>query len=212
MERRKITIHAALGELKKLDDRINKAIQNSNFIGFMKNSAEKVSGTTYNEEEFKTSVLANYQSVTDLIALRDRIKSAVTMSNATTKVTIDNIDMSVAEAIEKKSSIEYQKQLLRKMTSQYDNAVRNIAVQNERMEEELNVQITALTSKGDAKAVEKMTGFMEQYRGQHGWKDIDPLKLKDRIDTLSVSIANFETDVDVVLSISNATTHIEIDV
>ena len=48
----------------------------------------------------------------DLISRRNKIKSAIIMSNAKTVVEVAGKQMTVAEAIDKKSSIEYEKELL----------------------------------------------------------------------------------------------------
>lgn len=204
-----MTIHAALGELKKLDQRIKKTTVDAKFIGYMKNSAEKVVSTNLNEEEFKTAAIASHQSITDMIKERNAIKSAVTISNATTNVKIGDVDMTVAEAIEMKTSIQYKKELLKRMSDQYSSVIVSLNYKNEDMEENLDSQITALTGK-DNKAIANLDGFMEQYRAANGWKDVDPLGLKDKIDTLEKEIADFETNVDVALSTSNATTYITI--
>lgn len=51
---------------------------------------------------------------------------------------------------------------------------------------------------------------MEQYRNNNSWENVDPLNLKEKIDVLEQRIFDFETNVDVALSVSNATTFIEI--
>ena len=52
----------------------------------------------------------------------------------------------------------------------------------------------------------------EQYRSQNGWDIIDPLKIDDLIAKLEEEILNFETNVDVALSQSNALTYITIEI
>ena len=204
-----MTIHAALGELKKLDGRIDRAIYAANFIGYKKASADKVMGTSFNTEDFKKNAEASYQSICDLIERRDIIKSAITLSNATTKVQVGQKEMTVAEAIEKKASIEHRKSLLERMTKQYNDAVLKTNHNNEKMEENLNDQVMSLTDKSDAKqATANLAGFMDAYRASNGWETIDPLGLKAKIDALNEEVEDFENNVDVALSISNATTKI----
>lgn len=205
---KQITIHAALGELKKIGQRIDKATRNTDFIGTMKASADKVNNTGMDKDKFKEDVTSNYQSITDLIALRNKIKSAIVLSNATTKLTVGKKEMTVAEAIEYKTSIEYQRDLLNKMARQYKEAVSIVTMQNERVEMNLDAQVANLAGKDSNK--NNLSGYMEEYRKQNGWTLVDPIDLKSKIDALEEEITDFETNVDVALSVSNATTFITI--
>lgn len=209
MENRKMTIHAALGEIKKLKQRIEKGINGAVFIGNMKKSAETVNNYAHKKDEFKDIVSANYQSLEDLMSNLYEIKSKVTLSNALTTVIIGQETMTVAEAINRKELIEFEKNLLRRMKNQYDRIITDTTRKNEDVEDNLNDQVTALVGK-DPKAKDNLTGFMEQYRNNNCWENVDPLNLKEKIDVLEQRIFDFETNVDVALSVSNATTFIEI--
>ena len=102
---RKISITEALNELKLYDSKIMKAITNAKLVGAAKKSADKVG--VVKKEDFEERAKASYQSVTDLIANRNTLKSAIVKSNAVTEVTINGKTMTVAEAIERKNSIDY---------------------------------------------------------------------------------------------------------
>lgn len=208
---KQITIHAALAEIKKLKQRIEKGTRNAVFIGNMKKSADTVNGYAYNKQEFKTIVEANYKSLNDLIKNLNEYKSKVTLSNAVTDLEVGKETMTVAEAIFRKEYIEYEKILLRKMKSQYENVVSSTTMKNEKVENDLNDQVTVLVGK-DTKAKDNLVSFMEQYRNTNSWENIDPLDLKAKIDELEDRIFDFETNVDAALSVSNATTTITVEV
>ncbi|HYK73264.1 MAG TPA: hypothetical protein VEV44_09105, partial [Pseudoneobacillus sp.] len=100
-----ITIAKGLVELKLLNNRINRVINDSVFAGF---TVGKKVMTGFNDiEELEQRAKSDYQSVQDLIKRRNEIKSAIVVSNATTEVQIADKTLTVAEAIERKSSIEY---------------------------------------------------------------------------------------------------------
>lgn len=208
---KQITIHAALAEIKKLKQRIEKGTKNAVFIGNMKKSADTVNGYAHSKQDFKTIVEANYKSLTDLIKNLNDYKSKITLSNAVTTLEVGQEVMTVAEAINRKQYIEYEKTLLKTMKNQYDRVVSNTTFRNEEVESDLNDQVMALTSK-DPKAKDNLAGFMEQYRNSNSWENVDPLDLKARIDALEERIFDFETNVDAALSVSNATTTITIEV
>src|SRR5690606_13391079 len=105
-----LSIAGALVELKLLDKRIEKATGNGLFVSYK--LGQNVPKLFKNSEEMLTTIKASHQSVTALITRRNMIKSAIVVSNATTKVTIGDESMTVAEAIERKNSIYYDKALL----------------------------------------------------------------------------------------------------
>lgn len=100
-----ITITEALNELKLYDARIRKAISNTKLAGAAKKSSARIGAITKNE--FNEHAKASYQSVTDLIANRNTLKSAIVKSNAVTEITVNGKVMTVAEAIERKNAICY---------------------------------------------------------------------------------------------------------
>lgn len=110
---RKISITEALNELKLYDSKITKAITNVTLCGATKKSSDKVG--VVKKEDFEDRAKASYQSVTDLIANRNTLKSAVVKSNTVTEVTVTDKIMTVTEAIERKNSIEYDETLLNEM-------------------------------------------------------------------------------------------------
>ena len=59
-------------------------------------------------QEFLDDAVSKLQSANDLINYRRALKSAVLQSNAVTKVTVADKEMTVAEAIEYKNSISLE--------------------------------------------------------------------------------------------------------
>lgn len=207
---KKITIHEAIGEIKKLRKRAMQKNSEASYIGYKKKSADNVANSTMNPENFAKAVQGNYDSVTRLLKNANDIKSKIILSNATTKIKVGEEEMTVAEAIERKKSIEFEEQLLSTMVIQYRNTINTVDGYNRNMEESLDEQVSNLAGK-DNSGKNNLTGYMEQYRQQNGWDVIDPLTLKDKIENLRESITDFKNNVDVALSVSNATTFVEID-
>lgn len=132
----KLTVTRALTELKTLDARINRKIQEGVFIGFT-TGRNPVRGYK-NNEEFERDVKANYQSIQDLIKRRNIIKRTIVLSNANTYIEIAGKRMTVAEAIERKNSIQYEKELLKQMEKEYDYVISVHADETERVKEKLD--------------------------------------------------------------------------
>lgn len=203
----KLTIHGALRELKTLDSRINRATSELTIIGCKKSSSDTDYTTGRDVKKFETEARAGYDKVKALIERRDAIKRAIILSNATTHVQIDNVDYTVAEAIDKKSSIEYERDLLANMKADVGKAKAIVSRNNSKMEDNLNKQIENLTA-GNATKVESMQDFANMYRADNSWTLIDPLNAEEIIDKLESKITKFLDTIDEALSVSNAITTI----
>ena len=208
----KYSIHRSLGELKTLEKRINKEISSARFIGFKKNSATKEYNTGLVSEEFQTQAKSKLDSVRDLIDRKKKFKEAIVNSNAITKVIVGTEEMTVASAIERKESIQYEKQLLEQMVIQYNQAITTVQKQNDKVENAIDEKVSVMLGGENAsKNSDMVKTFGENYRKENGWDVINPLELKAIIDKLDYSITTFDNEVDVILSESNATTFIEIE-
>ncbi len=207
-----ITITRALSELKLLNSRIERTINETTFVAANKKSAKKVNNV-FTKEEFIENSKSGYQSVLDLIERRKKIKSAIVDSNAKTTVTIGDKTMSVAEAIERKDSIQYDKMLLDAMVKQYNYSVATVNRQNEVVQQKCDDLLTTmLGSENKTKAnKDEIASITNPYLEQNEWEVIDPLSLDKKINTLKTEIEQFESDVDFVLSESNCITKINID-
>lgn len=208
---RKISITEALNELKLYDAKINKAISNATFVGAAKKSSNKIG--IVSKDTFTDRAKASYQSVSDLIANRNALKSAIVKSNAITEVQVDGKTMTVAEAIERKNSIDYDKQLLEVMQRQYVNASDAVLRENVKVDRKIDELLTALIGKDTDKKISKedQEAVETPYRNKNEYELVDPLNIYDKIQKLESDIDGFESSVDIALSVINATTFIEVD-
>lgn len=208
---RKISITEALNELKLYDSKITKAITNATFCGAAKKSSDKVG--VVKKEYFDERAKASYQSATDLIANRNTLKSAVVKSNAITGVEIDGVPMTVAEAIERKNSIEYDETLLNEMKRQYANATATVDKENKKVDAQIDKLLETFTGRDSDKKPDKdtMSAIADPYREKNEFEFVDPLDLYEKIQALEANIDGFKSNVDTVLVLSNATTFIEIN-
>lgn len=207
---KRISITEALKELKLYDARINKAIAATKFIGAKKKSDDKIG--TINKDVFDQLAVSGHQSIMDLIANRTKIKAAIVQSNATTMVEIAGIKYTVAQAIERKNSIEYEKDLLLAMKTQWSEANIRVNNENSKVDNQVNKMLEAFLGKDSDKKVSQtdLSTISDQYRDKNEWELEDPLGLYNRMLELESNIDSFEADVDVRLSISNSITYIEV--
>jgi len=209
----KMTVHKALVELKTLDSRISKATTEVPFVLANKHANTKISGIPVSE--YCENMKSAYQRVRDLIARRDAIKRAVVMSNATTKVTIGSDEFTVAEAIEMKNhGIGYYQSLLNVMSNSYRRAQRDADVNNgDALEERADEYIKSMY--GNATDLKNLTEDIKRVRADfiaaQTYELVDPIKVKEQMESLESDISTFMVEVDAALSVSNAITEIEIE-
>ncbi len=207
-----MTIHKGLAELKILDGRIKKEIQNGSYCAANKHSNEKINGITI--EDFRKTVQGTYDKVTDLINRRKAIKKAIVLSNAKTTVKIADTEYTVAEAIEMKNhGIEFETMLINVMDMQYKQALAEVNRQNgNNLEERADQYVTAIygqkegkTNSADIDKVRK--DFLEA----NSYEIVDPINVPEKVEELRQKIDAFMADVDSALSVSNALTEITIE-
>lgn len=208
--KRKISITEALVELKLYDAKINKALSSTQFVGSKKKSENKVGVTDL--DAFVALSKSGYQSVSDLIKNRAAIKSAVVQSNAVTKVEIAGKVYTVAEAIERKNSIEYDKDLLNEMKTQWANETLKVNRENQKVSAQVDKMLEASLGRDSDKKVSEsdLATIHDAYHERNDWELVDPLGLYEKIQQLETEIDAFEADVDIRLSISNSVTYIEV--
>lgn len=216
MTNEKMTVHKALAELKIIDDRINNAIVSGTYVIANKHSNTKIHGMTI--DDFKTSMKADFQKVSDLIARRNAIKRAVVASNAATKVKVGDNEYTVAEAIEMKNhGMEFKNTFKNYVARQYTNAKnefdKNSGEPLERRAENYVLSVIQAQPKDSKMAVDSdaMKNLRAQYIKDNTYDIIDPIGVKDVIEKLDNEISDFITEVDAALSVSNALAVLDIE-
>lgn len=202
----KISITRALAELKLLDNRINRAIEELKFAVCV----TKKTNYNINKNEFTAQATAAYQSVNDLINRREKIKAAVMNSNATTRVKIGSKEMTVSEAIEMKHTIQYKEYILEKVREQRLQVTKEYEAHKNKVKQAIDANITQICSrdvKPDPAVIQDLTDFF--YKSD-SCEVFDPLSLDTLVTTLTAEIEDFKLNVDFALSEANSLSFIEI--
>ena len=208
-----ITVSRALVRLKTLDSQIRGEIEEMKDLALAKPGKRALTGYA-SEEDITKQAVHTHDKVTGLIAERKKVKAAVVASNAQTTVTVAGKSYTVAEAIERKNSLEYDKLLLRKLKEQYRAAVVNVERANNDLEaNKVDRYIESVYGKdaGTRDRSGEIQKARQDYLDQNSWVMLDPLNLAQKIEALEEDIRTFEAEVDVVLSESNATTRVVIE-
>ena len=212
MTKEKMTVHEGLSTLKTLNKRIAKEINSCVFVNSNKHSNVKIDGRTI--DDYKNEIKSNYQTVTDLIKRREALKRAITLSNATTTVTIADKIMTVAEAIEyKNTGIEFKRLLCNVISGQY-TTVRNYVNDNNgaTLEDKADNYVQRMFGNKESGVDNAVISKAKQeYIENNTFDIIDPLNVSKIMQELQNEIDLFESKVDSALSTSNALTMIEFE-
>lgn len=204
----KLLVTQALNELKLLDSRIVNEICKSKFVASAKTVEKNI--TPYcSKENFITKAKASYDSINALIERKSKIKAAVIASNATTKVEINGVTMTVAEALELKTSIGYKQDMLTDMKSQLASAKSEMEKRNLDLERKIDNILETMVSKDAKTKKDDFKEITDPMRTNGEYSLVDPLRIEDVIEKLENEIEGFKSNVDSVLQISNCITTIE---
>lgn len=215
MNKYSMTVHEALSELKVLGSRIEKELASNAYILCNKHANTKIDGVTIADanEQMKASL----QRVTDLINRRNAIKRAVTISNATTNVTLskDNgstITMTVAELIEYRNvGITYLEKLLNTLSTQYNAVISSVKRHNDSICSDADRYVTQLFGNKDGLSEDVIENTRKAYIEANTYDTLDPNKVLAKISELQSELDFYNTKVDAALSTSNAITVIEFE-
>ena len=207
----KILVTKALGELKILDDRILREVASANFVASAKTVESKVTPNK-TKEKFAVEAKSKLQSINDLVERRKKLKAAIVESNSKTLVNINGVEMTVANAIERKTSIEYEYDLLRTMESQLAKANKNVNVKNLEMESKIDSLVETAFGRDNKANIkpEEYSSIAEPYRKANEYSLVDPLSIEEKIEAMKNDLEGFKSEVDSCLQISNCTTYIQI--
>ena len=119
----KISVTRALATLSKIEDKITKRINTLDTIHIARGEGDRkaIPGSLVSVSAFESTAVSDFQGLVDLMKVRDELKAAVVQSNAVTKVTVGGVEMTVAQAIERKRTIIFNEQLLAKLIAQYNH-------------------------------------------------------------------------------------------
>lgn len=207
MNTEKMTVTQALVELKTLDKRIVKLIEESGFISIYQPNSSR-----FKVEERETEIKANYAKITDLISRRNAIKAALVKSNATTTVQVAGKTYTVAEAIDaKQHAMVFQMRMAGRMAEQQRQATENFARISGNVERSA-ADIATKVAGGNNTEQSSSEIYKSTYDGYIAANMptmVDPLKLSEVITKMNENADEFMTSVDTALSVINATTIIE---
>lgn len=209
MEKQKMTIHRALSELKLIDSKIDRAIKEINPSGGYQ-QGKNINGL-YSKEEFEKSAKSKYDSVNDLIDRKVRIKSEIVKSNSNTIISVSGNKMTVADAISYKSIIPQKNTLVNELRRKHNNTIAAVNSNNQKISDNCQRILEAALGKDNVQIGKSDTDSIRKpYMEANEFHIFDPIEVEKKIALIESETQDFLSEIDAVLSESNAITIIEV--
>lgn len=204
----KLTIHRALSELKLIVAKIEKGIKD--IVPSGTQQTNRLVNGVYEKVKFEDNAKSSFQSVTDLIDRKNKIKSAIVKANGVTIITVAGEQMTIADAINLKSVVEVRKKFIDHLRRSHNTAKATVEQHNAKVDANaLQLAASALQKQnvkiGDDDVQKVIAPYVEANKAVL----IDPLNIEDKVKEMEEKLSAFESEVDAVLSEANAVTFIE---
>lgn len=206
-----MTLAKALVELKLLTKRIEKRSDELKPVAVKQ--AGKLLSTKLTQTEFEKNAKACWQSVRDLMARRSRIKSALVVANATVQVKICGKDYTLAEAIEQKQMMKLEETIIcstREKFAEVKFEMEEIERNNDAKLQKLLESVYGGAGKERSVAAEDHDAVATPFKKANEPTLVDPLDCEKMLRKIEEEMENFLAEVDVCLSVANATNSITI--
>lgn len=207
----KMLVTQGLSELKILDARIDREIRNAEFVACAKVSEANVyPGCT--KADYIKEAKSSLDSVLGLIKRREQIKAAIIESNAKTVVEVCGEKITVAEAIDLKTTMQYRVRLVNRVKNQFSEAMATASNRNRKMEDQIDNLVTTAYGRENKNGIkqEDYDAIAKPYRASNESGIVSFGNVEKFIKDEGEYIEKFTATVDQVLQVSNCITFIEI--
>ena len=222
-----ILVTKALDERDLLKKKIIRAIDDASFVATKRKKDDKCANgytrdmspvSLLDIEEFKQNATSQYQSINDMIKRYNDINAAITLSNATTLITVAGKEITRAAAItlrksimDARSSDNFDRMLLDKMIRNYNDAVEYYT----KLTQIADNQAASYTNNfigndSNKKLNDDELAAVKQLTDDLYPEFIDPIGIADEINAKTDYLDAVVSEIESAIKISNATTYIEI--
>lgn len=208
----KMLVTQALDERDLLAKRIGGSIDSATFVDLAKKNSDKVISAKIDKEEFKKNAVAQFQSISDLIARYNRLDKAISKSNSTTEIEVCGEKMTVANAISFKMRMQkhtFEVDLWSKLRIDWERAKMTASKLNNDLNDAAESMRLSILGKDTKVKEEKPLAVVEEYVKENTAELCDPLDAEKKTRELQDNLDAFLKAIDTQIKVSNATTTIE---
>ena len=208
-----ISITRALATLKSLNVRIEEESKRQVLTVPTRGTGDTLDVVDWpgTSAEAEAIIKKRWQGLNDLINVRNDIRRAVLLSNATTKIKIAGKEITIVEVLDYRKGLPEKTKLLNALKQNVSNVAAVTVRANTAYEKQLQ-EVRDNAMAGQRKHDEEsMAVFLNPITIMHKPGILDPLGAAKIIEDMEAEIHDFELNADYALSESNATTKIVIE-
>lgn len=207
----KIIVQRALDELSTLSNRINSLIAEGRFIDLVKGKRSVPLTKRFKDEEsLKKFLKSNKDKVDSLIERQLMLHTKITESNAITKFTVDGVEMTVAEALNRKRLASQKMDYLTNMRQQLVNCERKIMINENEIQATIEQRLAVRFGSDVKPDKDDQENISKEVRADLALSLTDPNNIGRDIDDEIDKLETFIGAVDSEMVICNSRTEIEL--
>lgn len=211
-----LTLTRLLSSLKQLDQKVKDYLTTNHLLVYVGMGDSKVNIKDNRPvEEMTRLIQAEHDTIDTVLARQLALQRALKRTNAVTKVSLYNVEMTIQEALVEKHLLPHKKSLLTLYKNAMSESLRLCASQQEEFRKRVDVLSEATIGKettgtnAELRTLE-LAKLVEQQRQTWGPSVVDPMKLGEKITKLQNEISEIELELDERLSVINATTTVTV--
>lgn len=227
MEKKEMTIHAALAQVKILQKRLMKCMtgENAVYIGVTIGNSGKCNGTTV--DKVSKQIQSNWDTFHSLLSNYKQIRFALMQKNAGIidqedldskgllhMIELNGAHYSVSNLIEYQRIVnQFEEPFLALLTNLYNKASREVEKKNNEVDKRCDDIIKSMCGQ-DSKTkltADTMSDVAQKYHENNDVRLVDPLNLSTKIQKMQNDLSQLKSDLDSLLSTENATTTISVN-
>ena len=205
MTTKTISVARALADYKTLTKRIADEVSRSQFVYTTQGqgATKKVVGFAMTAEQAASASQSCIDRINALLKNQRAIRAAITVSNATTQITVAGLTMSVAEALELGKEITTREIFVQNLNRQLDDATRKVAAHNSSSIPKFDSAVANVDKAALETAMAAMVGAL-------GMEVVNQKSLMDTSKKISTEIIELRENVNFAINESNVVTLVEV--
>ena len=217
MKKTTLTLHSVLKKIKTTKARLEKVLGSRSYdIGDLGEMIAYIDKSKYAlKDEIAKTCQSNYDTAWALIYNLEALEEAKLLANSTTQVEVRGKTKTIAQWLQRLSTISLEEKMLVEMQKQYASATKeyseNVGELDEYIQDRIKDEKQAAKEIGKSFTQEDIEALEKSIRNGNIHDIVDPVHLNEKIIMLKREIEGLREDIDAALQVANAITQVEVE-
>jgi len=202
-----MSLHRVIAEIKNLEQKL---VRNEQVVATVQKKDRMVG--TQTAEQFEVESQGKVDAFVANINKLRALKVARNLANATNKIKVAGIEMTIDEAIARKATVGYIQQFVYAIQSQMVNAANQVSAASTEVERKIEAQVTAIGGSTKKVSDEELKTIRAMIERSTGREIVMGKNVEAFVKKMVAELEQFLVEVDFALSEANATVKVEVAV